>query len=40
MQVLLVTALKEVLQIEQAQGQEAGPGPGYKFVTHWILGGS
>ena len=40
MQVLFAVACQKVLQIKQEQGQEAGPGPGCKFITEWIPGDS
>ena len=33
MQVLFTAARQKVLQVKQEQGQEAGPGPGCKFVA-------
>ena len=40
MQLLFTVTHQKVLQVKQEQGQEAGPGPGCKFVTYWIPGGT
>ena len=39
-QVLFTAARQKILQVKQEQGQELGPGPGCKFITNWIPGGS